>query len=356
MISILDGHNDLLMRLHLYEQGNERIFFSHGDRGAIDLPRAREGGFAGGFFAVYLPEEPEKRVEGDDDRIVIGNGYRYPLAEPIGFAYAQRTAMSMIATLFRLESESDGALKVVRSVDELNDCLRRNVLAAILHFEGAEAIDTELDALEVFYRAGLRSLGIVWSRPNAFGHGVPFEFPHSPDTGPGLTDAGKDLVRACNRLGIMIDLAHLNERGFWDVAALSDAPLVATHTAVHALCPSTRNLTDRQIDAIGESNGVIGMNFHVSDLRADGARDADTPIGRLVDHIDYLAKRIGIDHIAFGSDFDGATMPATLDDVSKLPNLVSTLRERGYGEADIRRMAHENWIRLLGATWKEVPI
>ena len=102
------------------------------------------------------------------------------------------------------------------------------------------------------YRPGLRSLGPVWSRPNIFGHGVPFAWPRSPDTGPGLTPAGRDLIKACNKLRVMIDLSHLNEQGFWDVARLSSAPLVATHTCVHAICPSTRNLTDRQLDAIRE--------------------------------------------------------------------------------------------------------
>src|SRR5204862_5975253 len=108
-------------------------------------------------------------------------------------------------------------------------------IAAILHFEGAEPIDSQLNALEVFYRAGLRSLGLVWSRPNAFGEGVPFRFPSSPDTGPGLTAAGRELVRECNRLGILVDLSHLNERGFWDVADVTTAPLVATHSNAHAL-------------------------------------------------------------------------------------------------------------------------
>ena len=121
-------------------------------------------------------------------------------------AYAQDITISVAARLFRLEAESAGQVKVVRTVDELRSCLQRGILAAVLHFEGAEAIDPQqLDALEVFYQAGLRSLGIVWSRPNAFGHGVPFKFPASPDTGPGLTDAGRDLVRACNRLGILLD-------------------------------------------------------------------------------------------------------------------------------------------------------
>ena len=126
----------------------------------------------------------------------------------------------------------------------------RGSLAAVLHIEGAEAIDPELDALEVLHAAGLRSLGPVWSRPNLFGHGVPFRFPSSPDTGPGLTDAGKALVRACNELRLMLDLSHLNEAGFWDVAALSQAPLVASHSNAHALCPCSRNLTDKQLDAI----------------------------------------------------------------------------------------------------------
>src|SRR5260221_9471079 len=135
-------------------------------------------------------------------------------------------AIAVTALLFRLEAEANGQVKVVRTVDELVTCLREGILAPVLHFEGAEAIDPGLDALEVLYRAGLRSLGIVWSRPNAFAQGVPFKFPHSPDTGPGLTEAGKKVVRAGNGLGVMHDLSHLNEHGFWDVARLSDPPLV----------------------------------------------------------------------------------------------------------------------------------
>src|SRR5206468_12750113 len=135
--------------------------------------------------------------------------------------FALQCSMAVAANLFRLEAESEWQIKVVRTFIDLVQCLQRGILAIILHFEGAEAIDADLDALEVFYQAGLRSLGIVWSRPNAFAHGVPFKFPHSPDTGPGLTDAGRALVLACNRLGILIDLSHLNEQGFWDVAGLS---------------------------------------------------------------------------------------------------------------------------------------
>jgi membrane dipeptidase len=152
-------------------------------------------------------------------------------------------------------------------------CLADGTFAMIFHIEGAEAIDPDLNALETLYQAGLRSIGIVWSRRNLFASGVPFVFPSSPDTGPGLTDAGKRLVKACNELGILIDLSHLNEKGFWDVAKLSDAPLVATHSGAHALSAASRNLTDKQLDAIRASGGMVGVNFHVGFLRADGGRN-----------------------------------------------------------------------------------
>jgi membrane dipeptidase len=219
--------------------------------------------------------------------------------------------------------------------------------------EGAEAIDPGLDALEVFFQAGLRSLGPVWSRPNDFGEGVPYLFPHSPDTGPGLSDAGKELVRACNRLGIVVDVSHINEQGFWDVAALSTAPLVATHSNAHALTPTPRNLTDRQLEAIKESNGIVGVNFAVSFLRPDGRQDDDTPISRIVEHFTYLVDRMGIDHVGFGADLDGARIPDEVGDVAGLPRVVEALRGAGFDDAALRQLTHANWLRVLGATWKE---
>ena len=147
----------------------------------------------------------------------------------------------MSALLFRMARELRGALRVCRNVEEIEQCLDAGVLAAVLHIEGAEAIDENFEVLQVLHAAGLRSLGPVWSRPNAFGHGVPFRCPASPDTGPGLTDLGKALIRACSELKILIDLSHLNEQGFWDVAAISDAPLVATHSNAHRVSPHSRN-------------------------------------------------------------------------------------------------------------------
>lgn len=350
---IFDGHNDSLQSIYLPDKGERRSYFDRNTQGHIDLPRMREGGFGGGFFAVFVPSSSSTGKFPGADSDATETAYEMPIASRIDVTYAQELTIKGTACLFRLEERSNGQLKVVRTVEELVACMHKGIIAVVLHFEGAEAIDSELNALYVFYQAGLRSLGIVWSRPNRFGQGVPFKFPHSPDTGPGLSEAGRELVKACNKLGIVVDLAHLNERGFWDTEKLSDAPLVVTHTAVHALCPSTRNVTDRQLDAIGESEGVVGINFHVAFLRPDGRLEPDTPLTEIVRHIDYVAQRIGIDHVALGSDFDGAVMPQELGDVSGMPRLIAALRDQGYDDEALRKLAHENWVRVLRRTWRK---
>lgn len=351
LVPIFDGHNDTLLRLYNANPKESDSFFDS-TLGHVDLKRARAGGFGGGFFAIFVPRDPALPPAPSLDLDASSGSFESPLPEPLTLAYAQQTAMAMSALLFRIEEQSSGAVKVVRNADELQGCIQHGTLAAILHFEGAEPIDENLDALEVFYQAGLRSIGIVWSRPNIFAHGVPFAFPRSPDTGPGLTDAGRALVKECNRLGIMLDLSHLNEQGFWDIAKLSDAPLVATHSNVHALCPVTRNLTDKQLDAIRASDGMVGLNFAVSFLRPDGRSDADTALDTMVDHIDYLVEKLGVERVGLGSDFDGATIPQPIGDVAGLPRLVDALRARGYDDASLRMIAHENWVRVLRKTWK----
>jgi membrane dipeptidase len=259
----------------------------------------------------------------------------------------------MMSDLFRLEAESQGEIEVVRSVTDLRRCLADGTFAAILHIEGAESIDRDLEALDVFYEAGLRSLGPVWSRPTIFGHGVPFDFPRSPDTGPGLTAAGRRLVRRCNELGVLIDLSHLNEKGFWDIAKMSDAPLVATHSCAWALSPTPRNLTDEQLDVVGDSGGLVGINYAVGFLRADGDGTGKvvTPLTEIVRHARYVVDRIGIDHVALGSDFDGARIPDDLVDVSGLPRLVQAFRDAGFEQNEVESIAYKNWLRVLEQTW-----
>lgn len=343
---VFDGHNDVLVRLGRPDGGGPGAFFERGDGGHLDLPRAREGGFGGGFFAVWIPSPREQTPQRTP-------GHTPGLPPALDAADALRQSLAATAMLFKIEDRSDGKFRVVRTVAELQRCLDEKVMPAVLHFEGADAIDTDLDTLHVLYRAGLRSLGLVWGRPNTFAEGVAVHFQRSPDTGPGLTGAGRELVRACNSLRIMIDVSHLNERGFWDVAALTDAPLVATHSNAYALCASTRNLTDPQLDAIAASDGMVGLNFAVNFLREDATRDASTPLEVMVRHIDYLVERVGIDRVGFGSDFDGVLISQEIGDVSGLPKLMSALRDRGYDDGALRKLAHENWIRVLRKTWGE---
>jgi membrane dipeptidase len=351
-IKVFDGHNDTLLNLHLPGRGGSRSFFERSDLGHIDLPRAREGGFGGGFFACYVPNPEHEGWTEEAALTFTENGYEVANAPALDPAYARQAADELVSLLSEIEAESSGALAIAQTVDDVERCLEGGVLAAILHFEGAENLGPDPGALEELYEAGLRSLGLVWSRPNAYASGVPFRFPASPDTGPGLTDAGRELVRECNRLGVLIDLSHLNERGFWDVSELSDAPLVATHSNAHALCPTTRNLTDRQLEVIKDSDGMVGVNFAVAFLREEGDDNENTPLDTLARHVDYLIERVGIDRVGFGSDFDGAKVPRDLADASGLPKLLNVLRDRGYDDAALKKLAHRNWVRVLDATWQ----
>ncbi len=343
---VFDGHNDTILDLL-----RGRSFFEESDQGHIDLPRAKKGGLGGGFFAIFVPSpQPMGAFPGFNPN--PDGSYHIPLPDPLEHRYARDFVTKALRELYAVEAASKGKVKIVRTADELAQCLDDGTFAMLLHFEGVEAIDTNLDSLHLFYQAGLRSVGITWSRPNAFGYGVPFAFPSGPDTGPGLTDAGKALVKECNHLGIMLDLSHLNEKGFWDVAALSSAPLVATHSNAHALAATPRNLTDKQLDAVKESGGIVGINYHIGFLRTDGRSDQETSYAEIVRHAAYIADRIGIDHVALGSDFDGATMPQDLKDAAGLPKLMDALKTHGFDKKALKKIANENWVRVLKKTWR----
>ena len=353
-VPIFDGHNDVLLRL--YRRGGTdaaRAFLAGEAKGQLDFPMAQQGGFAGGLFAIFVPSA--KAANGANaEAPTRSTDIGAPLPPAVELAPAQKVVFGMLSLLLRIERESQGRVRTCRDVNDIHRCLQDGVLAAVLHIEGAEAIDENFELLDVLHQAGLRSLGPVWSRSNAFGHGVPFRCPSSPDTGPGLTDLGKELIAACNRLRILIDLSHLNERGFWDVAAISNAPLVATHSNAHALSPHSRNLTDDQLAAIGKTGGLVGVNFATSFLRQDGRQDADTPVELVVEHLDHMLKHVGEDGVAFGSDFDGAKIPAGIGNAAGLQSLVQVLRARGYGAPLIEKFCYKNWLRVLGQTWGEV--
>jgi membrane dipeptidase len=332
VISVFDGHNDALTR------EDHANFASGREGGHLDLPRMRAGGIRGGIFAIFTPSP--------------GSSEEDETPPPVGHEIAAAHGSAAAGRLLALERT--GEMRVAREIADI-DAARDNSgpPVGVLHLEGAEAIDPGLEALDVWHAAGLRSLGPVWSRSNAFAHGVPFVSPSSPDTGPGLTEHGSALVRRCAELGIAVDLSHLNEKGFWDVAGLDVGPLVASHSGAHALCETSRNLTDKQLDAIGASGGLVGIVYACAFLRADFVDDADsTDPGLIVEHARYIADRIGVEHVALGSDFDGATIPSALGDATGLPGLLERFADAGFTESEITGIAWDNWRRVLARWWR----
>jgi membrane dipeptidase len=342
LIAVFDGHNDAITKAAPDALAGGR------DGGHLDLPRMVRGGMRGGIFAIFTPSsgsatEPVRGADGV---------FEVPPAAGISRELAAADATAAAGRL--LELDRAGALRVVRRARELDDAIAGiGPPAAVMHLEGAEAIDPRLEALSTWHAAGLRSLGPVWSRSNVFGHGVPFRFPSSPDTGPGLTNAGRALVAACGALGIAVDLSHLNERGFWDAARIEHGPLIASHSGVHAISPMSRNLTDRQLDEIGQNGGLVGVFFACPMLRADFEDDPDTPLSLIVEHVRHVAERIGVEHVALGSDFDGVRIPAELGDVAGLPRLLGALAADGFTRAEVQAIANGNWRRVLRLAWRE---
>ena len=308
-IPFFDGHNDFLLRL---------IVPPGSPSGPPD-------------FTKFAPKPP----------------YERPLPPPLPHAEAQPMALSMAGLLHWMARAAPDDFTVCRSPAEVRAALESKIIAGVMHMEGAEAIGPDLDALYLFHDMGLRSLGPVWSRPTIFGHGVPLKFPSTPDTGEGLTEKGKDLIRLCNELGIMVDLSHMNQAGFEDVARVSHKPLVATHSNAHAVCPSPRNLTDRQLQQIRESDGMVGLNFATFFIREDGTADPQMGWEPMLRHLDHLIGQLGEDRVGLGSDFDGCLVPEPIGDVTGVPRLLDAMAAHGYGDALVAKLARDNWLNCL---------
>ena len=347
---IFDGHNDLLSVLHAGQAATDLgvdVSKVGGNLpGHLDLPKMQAGGFGGGFFAIWVPSKIDGAAKRAQMNLPV---YDLPLPPKIDCDAALPVAMAQAAILHRLAEA--GYVDVCTSAVMIQDSLGRGKIAAIMHIEGAEPIDKDFYNLDMFYRAGLRSIGPVWSRPNRFGYGVPFRYPSSGDIGPGLTEDGKRLVAHCDKSGILLDLSHLNEAGFWDVAKQSQNPLVATHSNAYEISPHARNLTDRQLAAIAESDGMVGLNFAVAFLRPDGQMNADTGIDIMLRHLDHLISHLGEDRVGLGSDFDGTTVPQTIGTAAGLGALRAAMRQHGYGPDLMRKLCHRNWVRVLGKIW-----
>ncbi len=340
---IFDGHNDVLSVL---AKNGGVADFGTGLPGQVDLPKARAGGFGGGFFALWARTE---MVAGGKEPGPEVTSYDLPMPPEL----SQPEAWASIAKQLDVFEElcGHGYLAHCTQQADIDAARQRGQLAAILHLEGAEPIGPDLAELDVLYARGLRSLGPLWSRPNQFGHGVPFRFPSEGEIGPGLTEAGRDLVVRCGELRILIDLSHLNPAGVRDVAEISGAPLVATHSNAHAVSPHARNLTDAQLALIARSGGIAGLNFERSFVRPDGRMVDDLPTDMVLAHLDHMLNHLGEEGVAIGSDYDGCDPPKWLNSADKLPALVQAMEAHGYDAARIERICWNNWMRVLRETW-----
>jgi len=334
---VIDGHEDFLRQMRRRaKQATDgrtpppkRDFLIESSEGHVDAPRARRGGIGAAFASIFLNDEQAG-------------------ADAIGFA------MRELDDLFRLSDRSEGHVRIIRTVPELELCLGDDAFGTIVHFEGADPIGPDLTELRVFYEAGLRSLGIVWSRSTIFGHGVAIS-----DDGAsrlpyeGLTEVGRQLVRECNQMGILVDVSHLNVPGFWDLVEVCEKPFVATHSNALAVAGHPRNLNDDQLRALAEHDGCAGLNFYTGFLRPDRAQNPDTSLDQMLAHIDHIKRRVGARHVAIGSDYDGASpLPADADDASKLPALLHALETHGYTDAEIEGICQGNFLRVLRQVWK----
>lgn len=345
---IFDGHNDTLTRLFPREGTPPQSIVDEGTEGHLDIPRARAAGLAGGFFALFVRPRP---TQGPDpvEPIRDDRGAWTSTPGPIDHAWALEEILRLLDAVDSMFDAHTEQTRRCLHADDIRSSLEDDRLGILLHIEGAEMVSPDCRELPMLHARGIRSIGPVWSRPNCFASGIRFGWPSSNDVGPGLTDAGRLLVAECERLGIAIDLSHMNLQGFMDVAEVATKPLIATHCGCHALCDSARNLTDEQLARIADSGGVVGVNFFTGDLRGDGCSDPDMPLERIVDHVLHMVSVMGDDHVALGSDFDGATMCDEMGDVRGLAPLLERLQARGINDEALASIAHGNWIRVLEA-------
>jgi membrane dipeptidase len=334
-----DGHNDVSLKLSRSGKQKALDNFTDPKCGHLNAHTAALGGFIGGFFAIFVPSNDKNAPDGV-----------YP---EIKFSYALDETLRQFSILKLLDRENH--IRICESVNELEKAAKDGIPSAIIHLEGAEVLDSDYPFLDIFYMLGVRSLGPVWSRNNKFGTGVPLKLNTHPDLGPGLTKEGKQLVRDCNKFGVMIDLSHLNEKGFWDVAKISTAPLVATHSNAFSLCPHARNLTDEQLQQIGESKGVVGLTLAEDYLRPHSNLSNPASLDDFINHFDHVLKIVGEEGVAIGSDFDGCEVIAEIPTAAEMPNLRTALLNRGYQESLLEQVFIKNWFRVLERTWKTSP-
>lgn len=289
------------------------------DFGHVDLPRLSEAHVNCVFFAVYVESvfKPER---------------------------ALRRALELMERFYSEVEESSDKVKLVKSFNDLKNGLQENKLCAVLSLEGAEPVQDSLLLLRMFKRLGIMSMSLTWSERNMLADGC-----WEQRTKGGLSNRGVRYVEEAENLGMILDVSHLSDVGFWDLIEVAKKPVIASHSNCRALCDTPRNLTDEQLRALAEKNGVIGVNFAPSFL----TKSKEATLDDVVRHINHIVEIAGIDHVGLGTDYDGIwKTPIGLEDVSKLPNLTAKLIEQGYSDKELRKILGENFVRVMRTCWE----
>lgn len=292
---------------------------AYGWNGQVSFQKLRQGGIDAAFFAVDVTR-------------AWGNYLAYAL-DALGFFQADAAA-------------HPEEVRIARTAGDLVRAKAEGRLGALLVVENSDALEGSLNILRVFHSLGVRSITLTHNPSSwaACGNG-------ESDCGGGLTRFGVALVREMNRLGMLVDVSHISPRGFQDVLAVSERPVIASHSCCRALCDHPRNLTDAQLRELAARGGVVGITFVPSFIDPDW-RDHHwpevPPLEKLLDHIQHAVEVAGVDHVGIGSDFDGGG--TVLRDAAQYPRIAEGLRDRGFSAEDVRKISGENHLRLLQET------
>jgi membrane dipeptidase len=309
-IWVADGHCDSLGDL----TAGKRDLISSEGFGHWDLEKAKQARIRLQFFAAYIESE----------------------YKPYS---AMRRGLEHLEKALKFIDQNSAQVFLVKTCQDLKTIEVTDRLGLVLNIEGGEILGTDLFMVDLIYRLGVRSIGLTWNERNAIADGVGESLSRG-----GLSNFGFQVIKRMNELGIMIDVSHLNEAGFWDVINHTTQPIIASHSCARTLCDHPRNLNDQQLKALAENQGVIGVNFCQDFLSPDGQASIDD----VVKHICYIAETAGVDNVAFGSDFDGISEPPRgLEDASKFPDLVEKLFEVGFSTEEIKKISHGNFLRVL---------
>ena len=344
---VVDAHSDVTEAIR-YEQYDLGV--GHADHHE-DVPRMMQGGLKGQFFSIFVQPGRFRSEQFFDE------------------------AQTQIEALRKAVAARPGELALARTAQDVRDNAKRARISVLFGVEGAHMLlpgteEEQLDHLRVFAYQGVRYLTLTWANTNPVGGS-------SGDEGEtqGLTDFGHRLIAEMERVGIVVDLAHVSDPLFWDAIRVAHKPIVVSHSSARALANHPRNLTDAQLKAVARNGGAACVNFsrgfldddfrkaavpvanQTKNLRTSDRRKAfeaaglpDVPVSRLIDHIEHMVRVAGADHVCLGSDFDGVPMvPNGLEDVSKLPIITGGLLRRGMSRPDIEKVLGLNLLRVLEA-------